>query len=163
MDTEKVRMSYKPVSIKLLLVGESPPASGQFFYVRSLMTIYTSRAFETVFSKSFVNTSAFLEFFQDKGCYLEDLTTTPVNKMSTVEREKTLEQGVILLSKKLIDYNPEAIVIVLKKIERYVKNAIRITGLSCPVYTLPFPGNGHQNRFIQGLSIILEKHYLEKT
>ncbi len=163
MDTERVRMSYKPGNIKLILVGESPPASGQLFYFQSFMIVYTSRAFEAVFNKSFINTSAFLKFFQEKGCYLEDLTATPVNKMSTIEREKTLEQGVIRLSRKLIDYNPETIAIVLKKIERYVKNAIKIAGLSCPVYTLPFPGNGHQNKFIQCLSIILEKHYVEKT
>jgi len=30
MDTEKVRISYKPENIKLLLVGEAPPASGDF-------------------------------------------------------------------------------------------------------------------------------------
>ncbi len=116
MDTERIRKSFKPDRIKLLLVGESPPASGQFFYVRSLMTKYTSRAFETVFRIDFSDTTSFLKFFQNKGCYLEDLTMTPVNKMPTVEREKTLEQGIIRLSKKLIDFDPEAIVIVLKKI-----------------------------------------------
>ena len=163
MDTERIRKSFKPDRIKLLLVGESPPASGQFFYVRSLMTKYTSRAFETVFRIDFSDTTSFLKFFQNKGCYLEDLTMTPVNKMPTVEREKTLELGIIRLSKKLIDFDPEAIVIVLKKIERYVKNAISIAGLSCPVYSLPFPGNGHQNRFIKDLSTVLEKHYSEKT
>ncbi len=163
MDTEKVRMSYKPENIKLLLVGESPPASSDFFYVRSMMTVYTAKAFETVFNKSFVNTLAFLNFFQEIGCYLEDLTAIPVNKMSTVNREKTLEHGVIQLSEKLIQYNPEVIAIVLKKIDRYVKNSIRIARLSCPVYTLPFPGNGHQNKFIQGLCKILDRHYVEKT
>jgi hypothetical protein len=45
MDTEKVRMSYKPGNIKMLLVGESPPASGDFFYVRSMMTVYTAKVF----------------------------------------------------------------------------------------------------------------------
>ncbi len=163
MDTERIRKLFKPDKIKLLLVGESPPASGQFFYVQSLMTKYTSRAFEKVFRISFNDTMSFLIFFQNQECYLEDLTTTPVNKMPKVEREKLLEQGIIRLSKKLIDFDPEAIVIVLKKIERYVKNAIGIAGLRCPVYSLPFPGNGHQNKFIKELSSVLENHYFEKT
>ena len=160
MDTEKIRISYKPENIKLLLVGESPPASGEFFYVKSLMTVYTSRAFEGVFNQSFTNVAAFLKFFQGKECYLEDLTATPVNKMSIKNRESTLEQGIIQLSAKLKDYKPEVIVIVLKKIDRYVKKATKIAGLSCPIYTLPFPGNGHQNKFIQEFSNILEKHYV---
>ena len=88
MDTEKIRISYKPENIKLLLVGESPPAGGEFFYVKSLMTVYTSRAFEGVFNQSFTNVAAY------------------------------------------------------------------------PIYTLPFPGNGHQNKFIQEFSNILEKHYV---
>ena len=83
--------------------------------------------------------------------------------MLKMERENTLKQGVSLLSEKLKNYNPEAIVIVLKKIERYVKYAIRTSGLSCAVYTLPFPGNGHQNRYIEGLISILKKHYFGAT
>jgi len=121
MDTTKVRLSYKPENIKLLFIGESPPSSGKFFYLQSNMTIYTSRAFESVFNKSFNDTKSFLEYFQERKCYLEDLTKIPVDKMSTKEREFTLKQGITELSLKLIDYNPEAIVIVLKKIDKYVK------------------------------------------
>ena len=82
--------------------------------------------------------------------------------MSTKNREGTLEQEIVQLSTKLKDYKPEVIVIVLIKIDQYVKKAIKIAELSCPVYTLPFPGNGHQNKFIQEFSNILEKHYAEK-
>ena len=52
MDTEKIRKLFKPDRIKLLLVGESPPASGKFFYSKSPMTLYTSSTFEKVFSLS---------------------------------------------------------------------------------------------------------------
>jgi len=159
MDTESLRIYYKPKAIKLLFIGESPPASGKFFYERSLMTTYTSRAFESAFKTSFVNTKAFLDFFKTKGCYLEDLTVTPVNRMPKTDREKTLELGVKSLSKKLIEYQPMAILIVLKRIERYVINAIKMDGLSCPIHTLPFPGNSYQNKFKQELITILEKYY----
>ena len=159
MDTEKVRLSFKPEKIKLLFIAESPPASGDFFYVRSRMTVYTARAFGSVFEESFISTSDFLNFFQDKGCYLEDLTSTAVNKMASSDREKYLKKGILQLSDKLRLYNPEAIVIMLKKIERHVKSAVAIAGLTCPVYALPFPGNGHQNKFIRGLKNVLDGHY----
>jgi hypothetical protein len=48
--------------------------------------------------------------------------------MSIKNRESTLEQGIIQLSAKLKDNKPEVIVIVLKKIDRYVKKAIKIAG-----------------------------------
>jgi hypothetical protein len=163
MDTEKVRVSYKPEKIKLLFIAESPPASGQFFYRRSMMTTYTSRAFAQVFNRSFDSATDFLNFFQKKDCYLEDMTSTPVNKMSAVDREKTIEMGISQLTEKIRVYIPEAIVIMLRKIERYAKKAITSAGVTCPVYTLPFPGNGNQNKFIHGLIVILHRHYLAKT
>ena len=44
---EKIRASYRPENIKVLFVGESPPESGDFFYVESLMTTFVSRPFES--------------------------------------------------------------------------------------------------------------------
>jgi hypothetical protein len=35
MDTEGVRAEYRPQCIETLFVGESPPASGKFFYYKN--------------------------------------------------------------------------------------------------------------------------------
>lgn len=93
MDREVLRESYKPRKIRLLLIGESAPASGRFFYQKSLMTVYTSRAFEAVFGKSFPNESAFLDFFRSTGCYLDDLSVVPVNRMPRSLRERASKES----------------------------------------------------------------------
>jgi len=45
-NTEQLRQSFKPDNIRMLLVGESAPASGQFFYNQSRMTGYVTKAFK---------------------------------------------------------------------------------------------------------------------
>ena len=119
--------------------------------------------FKLVFNKSFDNDLSFLKYFQKKGCYLDDLSLSPVNKLSLKQRSKTLENSIRKLSKRIDNYNPDVIVIVLKKIDKYVRKAINLSNVSCPVYTLPFPGNGHQNKFVQKFSEILKVHIKDKT
>ena len=46
MDIEALRRSYRPHKVHMLLVGESAPVSGKFFYHKSAMTSFTARAFE---------------------------------------------------------------------------------------------------------------------
>jgi len=162
MDREKLRESYKPSKIRLLLMGESAPASGRFFYQKSLMTVYTSRAFEEVFEKPCPNPASFLDFFRATGCYLDDLSVVPVDKMTRSRRERVLKESIEALAGRIRDHNPGVIAIVLKRIEPHVREAIRKAGVSCPVYTLPFPGNGHQSRFIRGLVEILKRYIKDK-
>jgi len=50
------------------------------------MTTFTSRAFEKVFNRVFSDTSSFLKFFQNSGCYLEDICLEPVDKLPPKER-----------------------------------------------------------------------------
>lgn len=158
MDTEALRESYKPIQIKLLFVGESPPASGKFFYHKGAMTTFTSKAFEKVSSRVLSDTSSFLNFFQHSGCYLEDICLEPVDKMTPQERTMMLKDSIEYFSSRLKEYRPEAIVIVLKRIESHVKEALKKAKISCPIYTVPFPGFGHQKNYINKLCEILQKY-----
>ena len=155
---EDIRKSYQPKKIKLLLIGESPPESGQFFYLESLMTTFTQRAFENTFNLSFKNHKEFLQFFKKKGCYLDDLSSIPVNGIPPLRKEEVLSGSILSFSKRLTLYKPEIVVIVLKRIERKVNEALDLSRIQCERYTLPFPGNGHQNKYIQKLSKILKLH-----
>jgi len=158
MDTETLRKSYKPDQIKLLFIGESPPQSGNFFYDKGSLTSFTLRAFEKVFDRVFSDTHSFLIFFRSSGCYLEDICLEPVDKLPPKERTMMLKDSIEYFSGRLKEYRPEAIVIVLKRIESHVKTALRKTEISCPVYTLPFPGFGHQRNYITKLCEILQNH-----
>jgi hypothetical protein len=158
MDTETLRKSYKPDQIKLLFIGESPPQSGNFFYHKSSLTSFTSRAFEKVFDRVFSDIHSFLIFFRLSGCYLEDICLEPVDKLPPKERTMMLKDSIEYFSRRLKEYSPEAIVIVLKRIESPVKQALRKAKISCPIYTLPFPGFGHQKIYIRKLRKILKNH-----
>ena len=158
MTIEKLRKSYQPKKIKLLLIGESPPESGKFFYLKSSMTIFTQRAFENTFKLKFKNNKAFLEYFKKKGCYLDDLSLIPVDRMPSSRRKEVLSNSVPSLAKRLKSYKPEIVIIALKKIERKVNEALELSSIQCERYALPFPGNGHQNKYIQKLSKILKSY-----
>jgi hypothetical protein len=58
------------------------------------MTTFTSRAFEKVFDRVFSDTSSFLRFFQQSGCYLEDICLEPVDKMTPKERSMMLKDSI---------------------------------------------------------------------
>lgn len=158
MKTEEIRKAYLPSSVRILLVAESPPASGKFFYVDSAMTSYTMKAFEKALGLEFNSTAHFLEYFRDCGCYLDDLTETPVNDIQGIKREQHLKVGIPSLAERIKQMQPSVVVTVLKKIEKHVIEAINKSGVVTETHTLPFAGNGHQKKYIEELAKILKQH-----
>ena len=102
----------------------------------------------------------FLHFFKARGCYLDDLSLVPVNGMTPKARKQALADGVPDPAKRMEKIRPAVIVVVLKKIERYVREALALARLEVPVYILPFPGQGHQAVYRQRLTRILKEHLL---
>lgn len=154
---ESLRRSYRPKKVNMLLVGESVPASGKFFYLRSAMTTFTARAFEKTYGVIFADNTTFLRFFQRCGCYLEDLSPRAVDAMPPKQRKKLLEKSVLSLSERILELEPDILVAVLRRIAPYVREAIELTGHPAVFRVLPFPGNGHQNSYIDGLAEILKQ------
>lgn len=77
---EVIRRKFKPAKIRILFIGESPPASGTFFYDgNSNLAKYTQHAFENCFGTSVSQMSEFLRFFKEQGCFLDDLCLYPIN------------------------------------------------------------------------------------
>ncbi len=67
-----------PKDIRVLFIGESPPSGGNFFYFGTgNLFNHTKDAFESAFNVVFPTPLDFLDFFRDKGCYLEDLIPIP--------------------------------------------------------------------------------------
>lgn len=163
MDIESLRQQFRPKKVSLLFVGESPPASGRFFYDKSHMTTFTSRAFERAFDVQFSSTAEFLEFFKSKGCFLDDVSHDPVDKLGNRERQNALQQCIEPFSRRLRDEHPDIIVVVLKKISDLVSEAVTNAGLQAPIHVLPFPGNGHQNKYIKSLEVIIRRHLGDET
>jgi hypothetical protein len=159
MNIETLRRTYQPNQIDILLVGESPPKKGRFFYDTCAMTTFTSRPFEKVFDIEFADNKEFLSFFREKNCFLDDLAHEPVDHLETKAREEALEQAVPSLASRLEAYNPRVTCIVLRKIEGYVRSAIAQSGIDTKTYVLPFPGNGHQKKYIAELTGVLMEQF----
>jgi hypothetical protein len=61
------------------------------------------------------------------------------------------------------EYKPSIIIVVMLGIKEYVKDAIILSGLrTVKYYSIPFAGNGNQNRYKAELSMILQELQNEK-
>jgi len=156
---ENIRLSFRPDRIRVLFVGESPPANGTFFYkCDSNLCHYTQEAFSSTFDMEFLDAAHFLKFFGDQGCYLDDLSLTSVNIMDKPTRRRARENGVRLLANRIRTYEPETVIVVMRAIARYVKESIGIAGLNLvPVYSLPFPSMGNQRKYVVKLTEVLRE------
>lgn len=158
-NVEHVRENYRPARVRVLFVGESPPTSGGFFYFGSgIVCSSTQRAFSQALGVTFATPSDFLDFFRDVGCFLEDLSHSPVDHLPPHRRTEALELCVDSFAKRLQELAPELVIVFLKKIAPLVERAVGEAGIPLGmVRVLPFPGNGHQNRYIAGLTKILSE------
>ncbi len=76
----------------MLFIGESPPASGRFFYHRdSGLYRATCDAFQII--DPAINDENFLAAFQAMGCYLIDLCPDPVDRLDPPSRRAACRAG----------------------------------------------------------------------
>ncbi len=145
---ENVRKSYRPRHITTLFVGESAPHGGTFFYNQN------SRLFREI-RKAFQGTELFLEDFKKNGFYLDDLVLEPVNHLERPDRIALCRESVSSLAKRLSNYKPQAIVILLHSIRPMVLQAMNEAGLSYAPFCTPYPGFGNQPRFHKAMIQII--------
>jgi hypothetical protein len=82
-DLEPLRLDFLPDDVRLLFLGESPPAGGTFFYLaNSKLCEATKEAFRSALPDQ-VRGPNFLVRFAELGCYLDDLCLEPVNHPSS--------------------------------------------------------------------------------
>lgn len=139
MNLEALRRSYKPRRVRLLFVGESPPASGRFFYAGD-SGLY--RAMLEVFQGAdpAIDGGTFLEVFRASGCYLVDLCSEPVDRMPAALRRAAREAGEESLARAITALRPEVIATLLRSIEGNVARAIARANWTGPTIDLPYPG-----------------------
>jgi hypothetical protein len=159
-DREQVRERYRPRQISMLFVGESPPASGRFFYDGTgIACASTQRAFAQAFARTFHGPQEFLKFFRDAGCYLDDLSHDPVDHLTTADRIRAINSCTDTYARDLQEMQPKLIVVFLKRIFPVVERAASIAGFPGDrLIALPFPGNGHQNKYVAELGALLTRH-----
>lgn len=149
---EDVRARYRPERITTLFVGESPPYKGGFFYSGRCNLLYRFR--ETI---GFEGTAEqFLAQFRAQGWFLDDLCLEPVDDPDEKkDRKRKWREAQAGLADRIRTYQPLAIVVFVMGIAPIVREAVRSSGCTAKVYTLPFPGRYHAGRFQQEMADIL--------
>jgi hypothetical protein len=144
-DRERLRKSYRPAHVRILFVGESPPASGRFFY-RADSGLY--RAVREAFIQAFpsLRNSEFLNSFCSLGCYLVDLCGKPVDNMTRADRRHACGKGEAHLGQQIRALRPQAVVTVVRSIRANSKRAQIQAGWSGLHLEPPYPGRWHQHR-----------------
>ena len=146
---EKVRKSFYPDCIATLFVGESAPESGRFFYSSNSSLFHAMK-------RAFGYRQAFLEDFKKSGFYLDDLVLTPINKLGRRERSRLRQEAIPGLAKRLIEYKPKAVVVVMRAILPMVRKAMRMAGISYEPFCVPHPAFGNWTRFSNAMTEIID-------
>lgn len=161
MTISLLREHYKPKTVKILFVAESPPESVdeevRFFYnprQERLDHMYRSvmKAVFPDFEYYHGEKDQWLHKFKNHGCYLVDATDRPVNHLSPAERRKELNAAVEgkLSEIKALVLQSTPIILVKKNIFAAFNRPLRDAGYNVIHETfLPFPSHGHQARFIE--------------
>jgi len=144
---ERLRKRYRPERVRILFVGEAPPASGLFFY-QANSGLY--RAIRDTFLTAFpsLGKDEFLESFRALGCYLVDLCGEPVDRMNRQSRERICHAGEDRLARRLRRLRPKIIVTLVRSIESSVRRAEARAKWSGVQVALPYPGRWHHYRTV---------------
>ena len=156
--SERLRMRYRPARVRILFVGESPPASGRFFY-QADSGLY--RAVRQTFLAAFPGLKAadFLETFRKLDCYLIDLWGRPVDRLAPKQRRLACNRGETQLGATIRWFNPEVIVTVVRSIAPNVERARASARWQGTHLELPYPGRwkSHRDEFERALIPLLRR------
>ena len=142
---EDLRRKFRPACVRLLFIGEAPPASGRFFY-RGDSGLY--RAMRDAFHAidPAVNEQNFLSLFQATGCYLIDLCPDPVDRLDRQSRRAICRNSEASLARSIARLDPLAVITVVRSIEENVTKAASRAGWQGPFLNLPYPGRWSRHR-----------------
>lgn len=157
------RDKFKPENVKFLIIAESPPASGGYFYFDKTTgkdslfreTMKSLELFpETERMRKGIDKKNMLSKFQAKGFFVIDVCYEPVNNLKPKERRLAIIREIPRLLSDIQRLEPEKIVIVKSSIFAPVKEALEKANLSTKVLhkkPIPFPSCGNQKKYRQKL------------
>jgi hypothetical protein len=141
--TQRKRESYLPpaaTGVRVLCIGESPPAGGTFFYCgNSGLHDATQEAFKKSIP-AVRRAGDFRDAFMRLGCYLEDLSLEPVNDLPNAERLRARKAGIEPLATRIRPFRPRVVVVVGYDVSKHVIRALVNAGHGDVARErLPFP------------------------
>ena len=150
---EALRRRFRPANVRLLFVGESPPASGRFFYQADSGLYRAVLAAFLAYDRSFDGVD-FLAKFQDAGCFLVDLCSEPVDQLALSDRRAVCQASERALASTIAGLRPSSIVTVVRSVEANVERAIFSAHWQGTLIRLPYPGrwSRHRRQFVRELT-----------
>jgi hypothetical protein len=144
---EKLRRRYRPARVRMLFIGESPPASGRFFYQED-SGLY--RAVRGAFLNAIplLRDVDFLRSFRALGCYLVDLCGEPVDRLKRKQRAYACQEGEVRLRRTIQRLKPEIIVTVVRSIAPNVRRVLVGADWKGQHLELPYPGRWWHHRTV---------------
>ena len=156
---DKARRKYRPSNVRLLMIAESPPSSGGFFYFPK--TIGKDHLFRETMKtlglwpqnspmRGGIDKTPMLRDFQSMGFYLLDSSSYPVDKMRDRARREAIRDELPRLMEDVRRVNPPNIVIVKSSIFEPVKSVLEEAGFGPRVLNnkpIPFPSHGNQQGY----------------
>lgn len=145
-DPEKLK--YKPENVKILFVGEAPAAGIKRFYLGNTNLFRTIKAAFSELYGDFKSTEEFFDLFKSLGCYMDHLSSEPVNKEDIPGRKLARAAGVFSLSERLKAYQPEIVIILMKELQKQVNMAVELSGIQSikKIEAVPYPAGSDTNR-----------------
>lgn len=150
---ESLRRSFRPALLRLLFIGESPPASGRFFYRRDSGLYRAMRdAFQSVDPS--IDDENFLLRFKASGCYFIDLCAEPVDHLDSKSRLAACRSSEERLARLIVQVKPARIATVVHSIEANVLRAASRVHWSGEFIHLPYPGrwSRYRDAFVKTLA-----------
>jgi len=147
-----------PDDLRVLFIGESPPTGGTFFYdANSILYVATREAF-LAGVPALRKRANFLDAFRLLGCYLEDLSVQPIDKLPKAARQRARREAVPALARRLRGVSPRVVVVAVKGIRPQVSTALDLADLAAvPCESLPFPGQWHRDEFVTSLTELVRQ------
>ena len=168
-DYSQAREEYRPDQIRVLLIAESPPSSGGYFYFpttigkdhlfRETMKALELWPIETPMRKG-LDKRPLLEEFGSKGFFLIDTCQVPVDKLPAAQKKHEILREASGLALRAEDLHPDRIIIVKKTVYKPVREALERTGLRHRILNakpLKFPSHGNQRDYRSSLRRLLRK------
>jgi len=149
----ELRGRYRPAQVRLLFIGEAPPASGRFFY-QADSGLY--RAFLDSFRAILPSMAEaeFLRAFQSAGCYLIDVCPYPVDRMEPHARRAACLASEPELARQIEELQPQSIATIVRSIRSHAERAADRARWQGPLLDLPYPGrwSRHRDDFLKKLA-----------
>jgi len=157
---ERLRHEFLPARVRILFVGEAPPASGRFFYQQD-SGLYRAVRDAFVHALPRVEEDNFLQHFQALGCYLVDLCGKPVDRLNPALRRKARADGEPRLAKMLQQFSPPVMITLVRAICPNVERSKATANWQGRHVALPYPGRWHQHRkiFLREITSVLRTEY----